>query len=200
MKVLLSGFKAFNNENINPSLLIVNEIKNKYKDVEIVELNVEYNNDSLKLINKIKEINPDIILLIGQAGGRSKVCLEYFALNMQSATIADNTGVNLLHNLINTSGENAYYSTINLKDLVYKINDNNLTISYNAGTFVCNEIYYSALQYLNKNKLNTPCVFVHVPFIKQQVINKENVAFLELNESILIVEKVLNEIKNTLYK
>ena len=92
MKILISGFKAFNNESINPSLIIASKLKEKYLNIEVVELNVEYDNDSIKLLSKINEIKPDIIMLLGQAGGRSKVCLEQFALNMQSATISDNKG------------------------------------------------------------------------------------------------------------
>lgn len=198
MKILISGFKAFNNENINPSLIIANKLKEKYLNIEVVELNVEYDNDSIKLLNKINEIKPDIIMLLGQAGGRSKVCLEQFALNMQSATISDNKGKLISHKLINQSGDNAYKSTINLNKIINDLKDDKLVISYHAGTFICNEIYYNTLHYLNANNLNTPCVFIHIPFIKEQIINKNNVNYLELDESYLIIYNVLEHIKNTL--
>ena len=95
MKILLTGFKPFNNESINPALELIKTIENNYLDHEIykLELDVCYNSDSIKLIDNIKKINPDVVLSIGQAGGRKKVMLEYFALNMQSASISDNKNV-----------------------------------------------------------------------------------------------------------
>lgn len=132
MKILISGFKPFNQENINPSILIANKLKETHKDIEVIELNVEYNNDSNKLLNKIRQSNPNIIILLGQAGGRSKVCLEYFALNMQSASIKDNKGELILNRIINENGNEAYKSTIDLKQIVSDINEEQLVISYHA--------------------------------------------------------------------
>ena len=63
MKVLISAFKPFNNEMINPSLEIANQIINEklFNDIKLVVLDVLYNKDSLVLLNCIKEYNPDII-------------------------------------------------------------------------------------------------------------------------------------------
>lgn len=196
MKILISGFKAFNNETINPSLLIAKELKNEYENIQLIELNVEYNNDSIKLVNKIKEINPDIIILLGQACGRRSVCLEQYALNVQSAQIEDNANIKILDKNISNDGDIAYTSTIDLKDVINNVNDTNLIISYHAGTFICNEIYYNALHYLKDNNLNTPCVFIHIPFIKEQIENKINVPYLDKQISKEIIIKVINYLIN----
>ena len=198
MKILISGFKPFNQENINPSILIANKLKETHKDIEVIELNVEYNNDSNKLLNKIRQSNPNIIILLGQAGGRSKISLEYFALNMQSAPIKDNKGELILNRTINENGNEAYKSTIDLKQIVSDINEEQLAISYHAGTFICNEIYYNALKYIQDNNLNIPCVFIHIPYIKEQIVGKNNVLYLEFDESYKIIEKVLCEIKKSI--
>ena len=125
MKILNRGFKAFNNETINPSLLIAKELKNEYENIQLIELNVEYNNDSIKLVNKIKEINPDIIILLGQACGRRNVCLEQYALNVQSAQIEDNANIKILDKNISNDGDIAYTSTIDLKDVINNVKDTN---------------------------------------------------------------------------
>ena len=193
MKVLISAFKPFNNEMINPSLEIANQIINEklFNDIKLVVLDVLYNKDSLVLLNCIKEYNPDVILLLGQAGGRSKVCVEQFALNLKSANIADNNGVLVNNEVISDSGNQAYKSTIDLSKLVESLNDNNLTISNHAGTFICNEIYYNALKYIDDSKANSKCVFIHIPFVLSQVENKGNIAYLDQNISKDIIVNII---------
>ncbi|NER78903.1 MAG: peptidase C15 [Leptolyngbya sp. SIO1D8] len=47
-------------------------------------------------------------------------------------------------------------------------------ISRNAGTYVCNHLYYSLLAYVKKHRWPTQCLFVHVPLLTQH--NQELVA------------------------
>ena len=192
MKILISAFKPFNNETINPSLIIAEKIAKNYNEkIKVIPLNVEYNNDSIKLINEIKTYEPDYVFCLGQAGGRSKIALEYFALNMQSASIKDNIEVFISHNEIIKDGKEAYKSNIDLLDVVSSLKNERLTISYNAGTFICNEIYYNSLKYIYENNLNTKCVFIHIPFIETQVENRPNIPFVSLNDSINIITDII---------
>lgn len=194
MKILISAFKPFNNETINPSLLIADELINQFKkhQIKVLHLNVEYNNDSVKLIKEIQNFHPDYVICLGQAGGRSKVSLEYFALNMQSASIKDNNEVFISHNEIIPNGKEAYKSNIDLIDVVKHIDNEYLTISYNAGTFICNEIYYNALKYIDDNKLDTKCVFIHIPFIQSQINSRPNIPFLSYKDSLNIIIDIIN--------
>jgi pyroglutamyl-peptidase len=41
-------------------------------------------------------------------------------------------------------------------------------MSRNAGAFVCNHLYFGALQYLSGKRLAIPAVFVHVPVTPEQ--------------------------------
>ena len=195
MKILITGF---NNENINPSQLLLNEIDKNYQNhnIHILELDVIYNEDSLKLLSKIKEIEPDLILLIGQAGGRAWVSFEYCAINIQNASIPDNNGVLYTHNIIKENGPLAYNTNIDIEKII-KL-DEKLKISYNCGTFICNDIYYNALDYIYSNNLNTKCAFIHIPYVYEQTLDKKvNTPFMELNEVKQIIYKIINNIKNT---
>jgi pyroglutamyl-peptidase len=40
-------------------------------------------------------------------------------------------------------------------------------ISYEAGKFVCEGLYYEILKHLQKYNLNVSCIFVHVPVLTQ---------------------------------
>ncbi len=40
-------------------------------------------------------------------------------------------------------------------------------VSHNAGKFVCNALYYSILNYIQKHQLDCQCVFIHVPLLSE---------------------------------
>lgn len=193
MKILISCFMPFNNEEINPSINIVESIEDDFLGNEIykIQLNVEYINDSKRLLDKIRILKPDIVLCLGQAGGRRKVCLEYFAVNMRSAAISDNAGLLLKNKPISEIGLPAYKTNIDTECLLNRIGEENFAISYHAGTFICNDIYYNALEYIYKNKLNTKCGFIHVPFLPSQVVNKENMPSMELEQMVEVIKRII---------
>jgi pyroglutamyl-peptidase len=195
MKILITGFKPFNNEKINPSLLLLSELDKNYNNHEIhtLILDVAYHCDSNKLLDKIKELNPDLILLLGQAGGRAWVSFEFCAINIKNASIPDNNGKMFIHEPIKERGPLAYQTNIDIDKILYL--DDKLKVSYNCGTFICNEIYYSALDYIYTNKLNTKCTFIHLPYIYEQTINKKlNTPFMELSEMKKIIYKLIEKI------
>ena len=83
----------------------------------------------------------------------------------------------------------------NTEEFINLYLDDKLKVSYNCGTFICNEIYYSALDYIYTNKSNTKCAFIHLPYIYEQTINKKlNTPFMELSEMKKIIYKLIEKI------
>ena len=87
MKILITGFEPFNNNQINPSMLVLEKLKNKYN---ACLLPVSYKNTPLILANKIDEIKPDLIILLGLADNRANISLELIGINYIGANIPDN--------------------------------------------------------------------------------------------------------------
>lgn len=190
MKILLTGFKPFGKNISNPSLGVLDELKNRRTEtIEVLKLDVVYGLDGEKVVEKIKEIKPDVVLSIGLAGGRSKVCLEAIALNARDSEFKDNQGQIFLNEKI-SNGPLAYDSTLNLKRIKEKIENENFMISYSAGTYVCNDVYYQELEYIVQNNLNIACGFVHIPYTEP----KEEEPYLELNEIVHIISELLDVI------
>jgi pyroglutamyl-peptidase len=199
MKVLITGFAPFNNEKINPSYEAVKLISDMIDDiiVEKLEVPVSFNNAFKTVLNKIKDTDYDAVILVGQAGGRSMITLEKVAINYRYATIPDNDGASFNHESIIEDGMDAYFTTLPIVKMVDKLNENNLkaSISFTAGTYVCNDLMYRVINYFKENYKNTKAGFIHVPYIKEQVENKENMPYMELNDivkglSICIKESV----------
>jgi len=167
-KIIISGFDPFDKMKINPSMEVVKELKeNEIEGVKIypVVLPTVYGISSEILIEKIKEIKPDSVISLGLAGGRKKIFLERFALNIDDAKTKDNKKIQRRGSVIAEEGPHAYVSTLPVADIVktlhrYKVKAG---ISNFCGTFVCNHVMYSALHYIARNNLPVTCGFIHLP-------------------------------------
>lgn len=184
-RVLLTGFDAFNNEKINPSIMAVNELNIKnFPALEFkkVELPTIFKVASAKLIQVLQEFDPQLIICVGQGGGRSCISLERVAINIDDATIKDNQGNCPVDQEIVIDGPAAYFSNLPLKKIIKALNEENIPgeISNTAGTYVCNHVMYTALHYLYQKNRGIKGGFVHIPFLPQQVLAKPKIPAMSL--------------------
>ncbi len=68
----------------------------------------------------IEELNPEMIICIGQAGGRPDITIERVAINVDDARIADNEGNQPVDVPVVEEGPAAYWSTLPMKAIVKK--------------------------------------------------------------------------------
>ena len=184
-KILLTGFDPFGEENINPATEVVEKFSNEKiagYQVKTLEIPTVYKKSVEKIKEKIDEIKPDLVISIGQAGGRTDISLERVAINIDDYRIEDNEGNKPVDKVINPQGENAYFSTLPIKKMVKRINENGIPakVSNSAGTFVCNHLMYGLLNYIEKNDLDIKAGFIHIPFLPSQVVDKKNKASMSL--------------------
>ena len=186
MKVLLTAFDPFGGEKVNPALEAIKLVKNNILGAEIVKLMLPtVFNKSIEILDEaIKKESPDIIICVGQAGGRFEVTPERVAINIDDARILDNEGNQPVDKKIFEGGEAAYFSTLPIKAIVAAINAINLpaSVSNSAGTFVCNHIMYGLLYLLDKKYSNIIGGFIHVPYIPMQVVDKRNMPYMNLED------------------
>lgn len=191
MKILITGFDPFEGEPTNPSIEAVKRIDENIENAEVIKLEIPtvFHKSAQVLEEKIKEIKPDVVLSIGQAGGRSDISLERVAINEDDARIADNEGNKPIDEIIRKDGKNAYFSTLPIKKIVEEIKKENIpaSVSNTAGTFVCNHIMYQGLYFCEKYK-NMRAGFIHVPYLPSQVLDKKNTPSMSLDN----IEKALN--------
>lgn len=199
MKILLTGFDPFGGESINPSWEVVRRIPEKIMDAEIkgIQIPTVFQKSFEVLKKEIESFNPDVIICLGQAGGRQGITPERIAINVDDARIADNEDNQPIDFPIQTDGESAYFSTLPIKAMVAKMISSGFpaSVSNTAGTFVCNHIMYQVLYYASKNHPSLKAGFIHVPLLPEQV--KENYAYpsMKLEEMVraltLCVETVI---------
>lgn len=199
MKLLLTAFDPFGGATINPALEAVKLVKNQIDDIEIVKLEVPtvFRKSIDTVAAAIAKEQPDVVLCIGQAGGRFDICPERVAINLDDARIPDNEGNQPLDNVIFEDGENAYFTTLPVKAMVASMREAGIpaSVSYSAGTFVCNHLMYGVLYTLAKKYPGVRGGFVHVPFMTSQVVNRPASApSLSLDEMVIGLEACIKAI------
>ncbi len=111
MKILLTGFDPFGGESINPSWEVVRRIPQNIKGAEIkgIQIPTVFQKSFEVLKNEIEIFQPDVVICVGQAGGRQGITPERIAINIDDARIADNEENQPIDFPIQEDGESAYY-------------------------------------------------------------------------------------------
>lgn len=194
MKILVTGFDAFNGEKINPASLIIDKLREEVSGhkIEKLLLPTSFYKAGEILEKEIDKLRPDIIISLGQAGGRSEITVERVAINIADASIPDNDGNMPIDEKIKKDGENAYFSTLPIKAIVENLKKEEIpaSVSNSAGTYVCNFIMYNDLYYASKYK-NMTAGFIHVPYLPAQVLDKRGVASMSLENMVRAVETII---------
>lgn len=178
MKVLITGFDPFGGEKINPALEAVKLLPETIEGAEVIKLEIPtvFRKSLAKIEEAIEKHNPDIVISVGQAGGRFGVTPERVAINLDDARIKDNEGNQPLDITIYEDGQPAYFSNLPIKAMVNEIKEAGLpaAVSNTAGTFVCNHVMYGILHMIHTDYPNMRGGFIHVPYIPAQVTSKAN--------------------------
>ncbi len=195
MKFIVSGFLPFRDQIINPSQIIVNGLTAR-QELETVVLPVVYE-QSWKNLRSLLEKNREVfkkedfrIVLLGQAAGRKQICLEKYAHNLADSSYSDADGTVFLDRPILEKNDLALDSNFSLRILGSQAREKDLPIeiSYSAGAFVCNYVYYHTLNWLKENQLPANAVFIHLPLTTD----------LELEKQKQSIDWILDQLKSNL--
>ena len=172
-KLLITGFDPFGGQKINPSHECVCALNDVIGEFSLVKLQIPtvFEKAFLAVKNKADEIKPDAIICIGQAGGRRAITPEAVAINLKDASMPDNEGNMPKYEKICADGENAYFTTLPVKQIVEKVKSVGVdcAISFSAGAFVCNETFYRTLKEYSSKGVKVG--FIHIPFAPCQAEN-----------------------------
>lgn len=177
MRILLTGFDAFDNADANPSQLAVERVSAELLESVDMPKGAEVKVDVLatccneawhKLEAEVRALPKGeqfAIVLSGYAGNRNRVCLERFALNTRAYRIYDNKGHKWQEDYIDPEAPDAIRAALPLRELIEELESKGIAadVSNYAGTFVCNETYFRAMQKYNRAKNCAGVLFVHVP-------------------------------------
>ena len=181
-KLLITGFDPFGGETVNPSWEAVRLLPEEIGACRLTKLQIPtvFGRAAETVLAASEKLQPDVILCIGQAGGRSGITPEVVGINLREARLPDNAGNQPTDVPVVENGPAAYFATVPVRAMVKAVNDAGISaaLSYSAGTFVCNDVLYSLLHHYHGTA--TKVGFVHVPFLPEQA--KENVPTMPLEQ------------------
>lgn len=196
MRMLITGFRPFNGQPVNPSWQAVQGMA-EIPGVEPIrrELPVEYFT-SRELLNRlIDEYAPDCVLCTGQAGGRAKVSIERVAINLCEASIPDEAGVLLKDTPIVPGGESAYFATYPHEKMLKALNAAQIPAAYSfsAGAYICNHVMYTALEAAKQRRPRMIAGFIHLPFLPEQTRDQPS---MPLEVQIRALETIVRSVQS----
>ena len=171
--VLLTGFEPFDQDTLNPSWEAVRLLDETLinEDVRIIarQLPCVFSQAPAHLHALIERFTPHMVLAVGLGPGRSDIALERVAINLIDARIPDNLGEQPVDIPVAAEGPTAYFSTLPIKAMVAALRAAGIpaTVSHTAGTFVCNQVFYSLQHSLAGSTVRSG--FMHVPLLTEQV-------------------------------
>ncbi len=187
--LLITGFDPFGGESINPSWEAVKQLPETLGNwcIHKLQIPLVFGLAADTVWKAAEEIKPDVIICVGQAGGRGSITPEQVAINLRNGT--DNAGVSYLDAAAVEGGPNAYFTTLPIRAMVAAMQTADIpaAVSYSAGTYVCNDTLYTLLHRFAD--ADTQVGFIHIPYLPQQA--KENTPSLPLDTMVQALEKAI---------
>ncbi|MGF1495393.1 MAG: peptidase C15 [Elainellaceae cyanobacterium] len=153
--ILLTSFTTWKPEQTsNSSDDLMDDViaRYPYRDSLCIQrkLPVDFQFAPRQAIAAIRNRQPGAILCCGMGE-------RYTSLNVESTAV---------------NGDRVLHTSVDLSALTAGLTITE--ISHDAGRFVCNQLYYDVLNYLQLNGIDSPCIFVHVPVLTP--VNQEAIA------------------------
>lgn len=185
--ILLTGFEPFDTDPVNPSWEIAKALNGEHIAggvVRSVQLPCAFGASMHQLSAALREHQPQLVICLGLAGGRSEITPERVAINVDDARIPDNADAQPVDAPVVPGAPSAYFSTLPIKAMVQAVRDAGVpaAVSNTAGTFVCNHIFYALMHQLAQpgNASGVRGGFVHVPALPEQVTGKPGMPSMAL--------------------
>jgi len=177
-RVLVTAFEPFGGETINPSQQAAQRVA-QGPPIDGVELATAFLPvvfgdaiDALKAA--IARHDPELVVCVGEAGGRYAVTPERVAVNVNDAPFPDNAGRAPVDEPIVAGGPVAYLSTLPVAEIVDALRRAGIPAakSSTAENYVCNNVFYGLMHHIATDRPDLVGGFLHVPYCHEQVLNR----------------------------
>ncbi|THA25368.1 pyroglutamyl-peptidase I [Streptomyces sp. RKND-216] len=173
-RVLVTGFEPFGGEPANPSweaVCLLDAAPPPGTRLFTARLSCVFGTALSELREAIVRSDPDLVLCVGQAGGRPDLTVERVAVNLDDARIPDNAGRQPLDEPVVAGGPAAHFASLPVKACVAASRAAGVpaSVSQTAGTFVCNHVFYGLSHLIATERPALRGGFVHVPYAPHQV-------------------------------
>ncbi|MBM3291252.1 pyroglutamyl-peptidase I [Candidatus Bathyarchaeota archaeon] len=183
-QLLFTGFEPFGGSTVNPSILSCKKLDGKVIDgykIIVEEMPLRYAEIKGLIEKFVDKHTPSAIVCTGQGGG-PHLNLERVAINLANARAPYNCGAKPTDEKLE-DGPAAYFTSLPVRDLHARLREEKIPaeLSYSAGTFGCNQLFYHLMNLVDRKKLEIQAGFIHVPLLPEQAFDKRTASMsLEL--------------------
>jgi pyroglutamyl-peptidase len=169
VKILVTGFGPFDRFSSNPSEEIARALAVENDDVTAAILPVIYGSAGKALLDHLEENDPDLVLCFGLNGNIPFISPEEIALNLRSSEVPDTSGRTIEDQAITSEGPLAYRTRLPVIDIRDQLRKKSIParLSYSAGTYICNEVFYTLMTWCEKRERKGG--FIHVPMASEMI-------------------------------
>ena len=169
--VLVTGFGPYGNTPTNPAEAVAEKLGGTTLDgAQVVGRVVPcvFFEAIKATVAAIEEVRPEIVVMMGEFGGRAMLSVERIAQNLNDASrygLADNEGKAPVDEPIVPGGPAARYATLPIRAMVKAMRAAGFPadISDAPGTLVCNHLMYGVLQHIAERELPIRAGWIHLP-------------------------------------
>ena len=169
--VLVTGFGPYGNTPTNPAEAVAEKLDGTTLDgAQVVGRVVPcvFFEAIKAAVAAIEEVRPEIVVMMGEFGGRAMLTVERIAQNLNDASrygLADNEGKAPVDEPIVPGGPAARYATLPIRAMVKAMRAAGFPadISDAPGTLVCNHLMYGVLQHIAERELPIRAGWIHLP-------------------------------------
>lgn len=165
--ILLTGFEPFGGDATNPSIVAARQAADDLRAAGLaataVELPCVFATAPEALRQALLTHSPEVVICTGLNAGTAELTLERAALNVIDARIPDNAGEQPIDVPVVSGGPAAYFTTLPIKRILARLHAADLParVSQSAGTFACNQVFYTLMHELEGAGVRGG--FIHVP-------------------------------------
>ena len=174
--ILLTGYEAFGDFKVNPSIAacmhLNDKIYNGYR-VVVEEIPMRFGEVKDEIEGHVGKYKPAAVLSTGVSSEGACIKLERVAINLTTAKGPSKKEQLPEGEPIRAGGPVGYFSTFPLGKFLDGLKRVGIpaVISNSAGTFGCNLIFYQLMDYLDRESINIPAGFIHVPRLPEQALD-----------------------------
>lgn len=176
--LLLTGYEPFGDHERNPTAEVARELDGEEiagHEVIGAVLPVEFDSAGEEMRERIERHDPKVVLATGLAAGRAGVSVERVGVNVaECAGVPDNADAEPRNERIRDGDAAAYFATLPVVSVVEALLDADIParVSNTAGTHCCNNVLYRTRAYVEREGLDVPIGFVHLPLTPEQAAAK----------------------------
>ena len=188
MRLLVTAFEPFGQDRDNASLEVMKRLSAPEGCELIKKMIPVVFGKAAEVVNElIDREKPDVVICLGQAGGRSSISVERKAVNLCRTERPDNEGNCPEDRPVIPGGADVLEPTLPVDYMCKCLADADIPVelSDSAGTYVCNSLMYGMLHHLEETGQKIQAGFIHVPYFREQVSEKqEGIPFMERDEMV----------------